>query len=348
MKKTRIFSALSVLLFMILIIIQPRICAEGAAEGLILCGKVIIPSLFPFTVCVIFIQKIHILNILNFIKPFTEKIFKLTPHCFSLLLLSFLGGYPIGAKLLEEEIKNKTLDRENAAVMLNYCVNAGPAFIILAVGNGCFHSKTIGIILLASHITSAFVLAFISRFFIKADTCSSKIKYNKISAADSFVASVAESSAAVLSICGYVILFSTITGYINFYAEKASLLKYISLFLEISNAVTLTKNVIIISFLLGFGGLCVWCQILTLGKSIKPNFAFFAFTRVIHGILSAVFTAVLLKVFKITVPVATITAEYRTGISGITLSLSMLCMVIILIITVYTKKYTGKILEDLV
>ena len=43
--------------FIVILILKPELCTKGAAEGLLLAGRVIIPSLFPFTACVLFIMK---------------------------------------------------------------------------------------------------------------------------------------------------------------------------------------------------------------------------------------------------------------------------------------------------
>ena len=100
MKKIlKYFGVFIIFIFMILIILNPQNSAQGAVNGLLLCGNVIIPSLFPFAVCISFLMNSGIVLVL---KPFNRifiKIFGMNFEMFSLFLLSFLGGYPIGAKL---------------------------------------------------------------------------------------------------------------------------------------------------------------------------------------------------------------------------------------------------------
>ena len=112
----------------------PAISASGAKEGLMLCGSIIIPSLFPFTFCVMFINKSGILKFLKPLNPITQFLFHLNYYEFSLFLLSLIGGYPLGAKLLNQS----GINDKKAKIMINYCINAGPAFVVLAVGK---HSK---------------------------------------------------------------------------------------------------------------------------------------------------------------------------------------------------------------
>ena len=332
---------------MILVITNPKVCTEGAVKGLLLSGRVIIPSLFPFTACVLFIMKSGGLSLLDFANPFTKRVFRLSPQQFSLMLLSFIGGYPVGGKLLNEAVKSGKISKENAGIMLNYCVNAGPAFIVLAVGGGILGSKKIGYILLLAHIISSLILSLVFGHFIKNDNTDSENTAESFSPADNFVVSVCEAASAIFSVCAYVILFSTVNEYMNCLSEKISVLKYISPLLEVTNAVTGMRNIVIIAFLLGFAGVSVWCQILSMGQLIKINFAVFTLSRTAHGVLSAVITALLLKAFGIAVTVSA-SVKYTPTYNGIVLSLSMLSMVIVLIISLFSKKKTGNILKDIV
>ena len=332
---------------MILVITNPKVCTEGAVKGLLLSGRVIIPSLFPFTACVLFIMKSGGLSLLDFANPFTKRVFRLSPQQFSLMLLSFIGGYPVGGKLLNEAVKSGKISKENAGIMLNYCVNAGPAFIVLAVGGGILGSKKIGYILLLAHIISSLILSLVFGHFIKNDNTDSENTAESFSPADNFVVSVCEAASAIFSVCAYVILFSTVNEYMNCLSEKISVLKYISPLLEVTNAVTGMRNIVIIAFLLGFAGVSVWCQILSMGKLIKINFSVFTLSRTAHGVLSAVITALLLKAFGIAVTVSA-SVKYTPTYNGIVLSLSMLSMVIVLIISLFSKKRTGNILKDIV
>lgn len=343
----KLLSLLTAAAFIVMVIASPKVCTAGAAKGLLLAGRVIIPSLFPFTACVLFIMKSGGLEFLSFAATFTKKIFHLPPELFSLMLLSFIGGYPVGAKLLNEAVKSGRLTKENAGIMLNYCVNAGPAFIVLAVGGGILGSKKIGYILLTAHIAASFILSLFFGFFIKNDNIASKNKEDNFGAADNFVSAVSDAASAVFSVCAYVILFSAVNEYISFMAQKIPFLKWVAPLLEVTNAVTGMRNIVIIAFLLGFSGVSVWCQILSVGKLIRIDFAAFTLSRVAHGVISALICALLLKIFGIGVTASAV-IKYAPSYDGIALSISMLSMVIVLIISLFSEKRTGNILKDIV
>lgn len=325
--------------FAFLIIKYPEICATGTARGIIICGKTLIPSLFPFTFCVLFVQKSGIFSKLKI----QRNIFGLDSEMLSVFLFSLVGGYPLGAKMLSCH-----KERTETADMLNFCVNAGPAFIIVSVGNGIFHSAKIGILLFAAHILPSVFLAFLFGKSKKAATKKSKPVFPDI--IDNFVISATESSSALLNICGYVILFSVITEYLHKFDERISFLKFFSAFLEITNGINSINNIYIISALLGFGGICIWCQVFSLAKNIKINYKKFVICRIFHSLSSVVTLFSFVKIFKITLPTAATVGEfiYYPFENSPYVGISLIITGIILIISLCRKNYVGNILEDIV
>ena len=336
----------TVLLFIVLLITNPKISSEGAANGLLLCGNVIIPTLFPFTVCVLFLMHSPLFSGLNFLKKFTLFFFGLNPEQFSVMLLSFIGGYPVGARLINELTKNEKISPKNAAVMLNYCVNAGPAFIVIFIGSGLLGNIKAGYILLISHIAASLLLALIfKRFFKPEDIKNSPAKC--LTSGDNFVLSVSGAASTIFNICAFVVFFSTVTCVINHFANKYTFLGFLKYILEVTVGVCNTKNIYLISFLLGFAGVSIWCQIIAVTEKFKYNFLIFALCRILHGIISIFLTFILLKLFPVSIQTS---ASYTFSLSYSTLavSLSMLITAIIFIISVSTKNKCGNIISDLV
>ncbi len=337
------------LVFVILLITMPDICKTGAVSGILLCGRVIIPSLFPFGVCVMFIINSRAVKLLEYLNPAIRRLTGFSAEVFTLVLLSFTGGYPIGAKLLSNAVKNGVLTANRAGVMLNFCINAGPAFIISAVGSGILGSKKTGVILLCANIAAGILLCFISRRFEKFETSESEKSLDALSPADNFVYSVAEAAGATVKICGFVILFSVISAYMDYYGEKYEILKILALPLEVTNAVSKSSNVYLISFLLGFGGISVWCQALAVCSNVAINYPRFILFRVLHGALSAGITAILLKLFPQALPAFSTSAPrgcfgfYSTAAVGI----SLFVLGLTFIISLSSRKYADKILEEI-
>lgn len=336
--------------FMMFIISDPAPCKEGAIRGLLLCGRVIIPALFPFTVCVLFLINSNILMYLKPLSFITLRIFGLNGEQFGIMLLSFIGGYPIGAKLLCEAVVMKSITPKKAGVMLNFCINAGPAFIISAVGDLLFSSKKIGIILFAAHLSASIIICFMSRKSLKDDNV--KLNSNKITSnpADNFVAAVSKASSSLLGICSFVILFSCIDSYLVPLCKKSQALVLLCGMLEATNSLTLTKNIYLISFFLGFSGICVWFQVFSVSGKIKIQIVPFVVCRLLQGVLSSAFTYILLKIFKVTLPTLSNNKffTYKALYSTPALTISMLVMGIIFAVAITTRKYNCKLLEDIV
>lgn len=342
----KIFFLLFICLFAVLLIAKPEICKDGVTRSVLLCGKVLIPSLFPFGVCMLYIMKSGITEKLSFLSPFTTKIFKLSPVCFVIMVLSMLGGYPIGAKLISERVSQGELSKEEGRKMLNFCVNAGPGFIVSAVGNGLLRNNTLGYILLITHILASLLICL----FSGGVQTKVKTKTEKISPTDNFVLSAGESASAVICICGFVILFGVITAYIEFFSMKLSLLKPLVYISEVTTAISKTNNIYLISFLLGFSGISIWCQVLAVGKAIEINIFSFAFHRLLHGAVSTTLTFLILRIFPVELTTFSNTDFVKpvTFVSGEALGISILILGAVFIISLTNLQKNTKILEELI
>lgn len=346
-KDSLFLAALILSVIAIFLIFNPEICKASAIKGIFLCARIIIPSLFPFTVCVLFIIKSGVVYEFKKLDFITKRLFGLNSYPFFILLLSLVGGYPIGAKLLNEAVENKNISPEKAGKMLNYSINAGPAFIIGAVGSGILGSAKAGYILLACHILSTFFLLFILR---DKNSCPPPIELKNVNMADCFVQAVSSAAEVCMSICGYILFFSVITAYIEYFSRLLPLLKPFPFILEITTAISKTNNVYLISFLLGFSGVCVWCQIWALAKNIKIRILSFAFFRVLHGAFSSLLTFVAIKFFGVTLPCISNNVSFSATLfySTPALSVSLAIMVLLFLISLFSKKHTGKFLCDVV
>ncbi|MBO5211491.1 MAG: hypothetical protein J6B80_06135 [Clostridia bacterium] len=329
--------------FCFLIILKPEICINSAISGVLICGNIIIPSIYPFTFGVLFINNSGVLGLLKPLNKVTNKLFGLNYYEFAIFLLSLIGGYPLGAKLLSEKPSPKN------DIMINFCINAGPAFIILAVGKGVFKSSALGWVLYTSHImASLLIMLFLSGKTKKYNT--NFINKKPLGCVENFTQSASDAANTVIKICGLVILFSTITAYLKMLFKNIKPLYFITLLCEVTNAVFTTKNILLISFLLGFAGLSIWAQVFSLLKYTKINYLRFVFFRILHGCFSAFITLVLLNSLKLSVSTLSnnINFNYKLFINGPTVAFSLIIMGIVLIISLYNKKFAGNIIEDIV
>lgn len=323
------------ILFITVTVIKPEVCALGAKKGLAICAKAIIPSLFPFAVPVLFLT-----NTTTFSKIKRKRL--------AIFALSLIGGYPIGGRLIHELYKNNDLEIYEAEKMLPFCVNAGPAFVVIAVGKGILDNTLYGYILLASHILSSIILSSIFVPKILFSNKKSIVIKKEISISDNFVLSVHSASSATISICAFVIIFSVINEYIIYYSHGFKALYYLTLVTEVTSAVTKTDNLYLISFLLGFAGVSIWMQIISVAQNIKPSIFKFIAVRILHGTLSALVTTFIVRLFSVSVStISNSVKTYEKAVySSTALSISLLIMSIMLLISITAKKHSGNILED--
>lgn len=339
------------LIFIIfLLTIFQNVANSGAIQGLAVSANVLVPALFPFMVCVLMIIKSGLFFKNQFLIRIIYKIFGINLDMFFTFILSMLGGYPIGAKLITELYNEKSIDKKTANIMLAYCVNAGPAFIVSVVG-AFLNSRKLGIVLLVSHLLGSVIIALFYAKSLKNNNCQYIInKKTKTSFSEVFVDSVNCASSSIISICSFVVVFSVLNSYLDYFFSNIPILRYLPFFTEVSYGVCNTKNVYFISFLLGFSGVSIWCQIFAITKNIKLNFYKFALARVVHGLLSVVIVKVIINLFKIKVSTFSNTVTYKTNLTYTNgyLFLSLLIMLIVFLLFIYTKNNSGKILKDVV
>lgn len=318
-----------------MIVDNPETCTAGAKTGLYNCTNVLIPSLFPFTVLVLFLIGTGVLN-----KGGRQMLF--------IFLLSLVGGYPIGAKLIRELVDQETLKLSNARKYIPLCINAGPGFIIIAVGKSILGSSVLGYILLISHILSSIIITLIfAPEIFTGKTNELKIAQD-YSLSKNLVDSVRNAASTTLKICSFVVFFSVIDEYILFYSKHFPRLKYSLNITEITMAINNTRNLYLIAFLLGFAGISIWLQIYSVAGTVKPALFNFLAIRTLHGVLSAAITFITVKLFKINILTIGNGKEVSGKIffSNYSLAVSLLIMTLLFIINIRPEKHSGKFIND--
>ena len=123
----------------------PEAAAAAAKSGLLLCGDLIIPSLFPFFILSTLTVSLGFSSLLGrLLEPMMQPLFHQSGAGASALVLGFIGGYPVGAKTVCTLYQEQLCSREQAQCLLAFCNNSGPAFIVGAAGIAVFQSAKIG------------------------------------------------------------------------------------------------------------------------------------------------------------------------------------------------------------
>ena len=120
-----------------LLLLRPQEAAQAVREGLALCAGTVIPSLFPFFVVVSLLLQLGLAEALQGLcGPFMGPLFRMRGVCALPLLAGLLGGYPAGARTAAELFQQGRLSQREAELLLGFCDNCGPAFLLGYVGAG--------------------------------------------------------------------------------------------------------------------------------------------------------------------------------------------------------------------
>ena len=141
------------------------------------------------------------------VSVFSRRVLNMPENMGTVLLMSFLGGFPVGARMLSDMLARGETDRDTASRALCCCVNAGPSFLISAVGAGLLHSRTAGLLLLAAQLLSAFIVGAFVFSGAHAGRPAAGPHHRFPSEHGAFVAAVRSASASMLSVCAFVVAF---------------------------------------------------------------------------------------------------------------------------------------------
>lgn len=269
---------------------------SGISSGISICLNTLIPSLFGFMVLSKFITDSPLGELLG--KPFsflTKPLFRLDSNLFSIFLLSLLGGYPVGPRLLSEQVKEGRISQSTAQRILPFCVNCSPAFLISGVSLPLWNTVLPGVILFSAQTLSCMVIAFLTGRRKSVPAPAPVQNRQKPDWAFLFVDSVNGSVRSMAAVCGFVVLFCGLFSFLDLLplsGQTASLWKG---FLEVTSGCQTVSGSFIaelyaVCLFTSFGGICVHLQTMALlsgsGLKLLPCLLW----RIPHVLFSLLFT----------------------------------------------------------
>ena len=129
MKKS-IGGVLSVLCLLMLLF-NPGLALEGARQGLVLWGNVVLPTLLPFMICsgvIVAMDAIHILT--GPFNPILSGILSLSDQGSFCLMSGLLCGYPMGAKTTSDFLDQGRLSVQEGKYLLAISNHPSPMFVL--------------------------------------------------------------------------------------------------------------------------------------------------------------------------------------------------------------------------
>ena len=242
--------------------------------------SIIVPSVFPYIVLSKYLCKSDALKIAEvFPGKLIAKIFKLSACSVRAVICSLFCGYPSGAICAWELYENKEISRNEAKRLILFTNNAGPLYIISAIGIGLMGSVKTGVGIYCIHITSALLYGYINSLGKPKPKLSVK---KAIYYSPDLCLCIKQGVETTVNICGYMIaacVFSVCTKMlIHRLAAVDCLYEYVNIFtdgfFEISAGISTTAKselcrlkIPVICAISSWSGLSVIMQI----KSVSGN-----------------------------------------------------------------------------
>ena len=367
MKKNRITGIIwagAASALIILLTLMSKDVSAGIRSSIEICQGIVIPSLFPMIFAAVFLAESGAAaTIGRVLAPAARFLFGLPGEAGAAVLMAMLGGYPTGASMIASLRERGAITGRQASRMALFCVSAGPAFLVSAVGASLLGSVNLGLLLAGIQILCVIILGIILNIY---DSCFDKrnlsderttrigLKAEDASLehpafAEAVVKSAWKAASSMLMICVFVLLFGAVKAVLSGLGvmdmtegaltraglsghTAASLLP---MMLEVVGGCIAAARggIILLAFGIGFGGVAVHFQVFALLKNItfsKP--AFFGF-RALHGGLSALLAWLLLPLVPDpAIPAAAMSGSRQLALPSATgaVLLLVLCLMFVL------------------
>ena len=335
LKAKTLIIPISICLFTLFLIVFSNGNLSAAKKGLSLWANSVVPSLLPFFIATELLGYTNIISILGkMLNKLMKPVFNVPGEGAFPFIMGIISGYPVGAKIVADFKKQGLCSDIEAERLIAFTNNSGPLFIIGTVGIGLFKDTKTGILLLITHILACITVGILFRwwknsknkrstsFIETSNKLPSRISLSNLG--EVLASSIMNSISTIFLIGGFVVLFSVVISILN----SSGCLELISSFLspifktfgipskyikgivigliELTNGVcsialiaskNISTNIIICAFLLGFGGISVALQVLSItsknGISIKP----YLIGKFLQGTFAAIYACIFLNTF---------------------------------------------------
>ena len=310
-------------LFNLFLFLFPKEILNSSRDAIILWANNILPALLPFLIGTNILIKTEIIDLISFFcEPIMMRIFKISGSGSFAVISGMICGYPVGATIIKNLIEENKISRAEAQILISFCNNPGPIFILGTVGINMLNNKKLGYVLMIAIYFAAIINGLIFSFFIKnkvsvgdkKNNLSRIFFYGKNKNFGILISeSISEAIFSVLQIGGFVVLFGILckilelsniiktiwlpVSKINFFKELGYKNFYGLIFglVEITNGAKsllennfCQSNLILLTGLMSFGGFCVHMQTISFITKTGINVGLYIVAKITHAFISVV------------------------------------------------------------
>ena len=298
----------------VLILRNPDVAIEYMGRGLSLCARTVIPSLFPFMVISELMVRSGAGESLGrlFSRPM-RYLFGLSGAGCTAVVLGSLCGFPVGARTAVALYDRNAISRRECEHLLTYCNCPSSAFLVTAVGVSLFGNRRLGSVLYFCVLGVSFLVGFIARFFLRHEQAGRDHPHHPSGlhpgGAEMFTASVSGAASGMLTVCAYVIFFSTLSGTLSCLVRvcggmEPRLFALLCGFLELSGGISEASGLpdgrqalILTTAIAGWSGLSVHCQIAGICAGRHISLRPYITAKAVQAILCGAVMALILCAF---------------------------------------------------
>jgi len=250
-------------------------------------------------------------RIARLLSPITKRLFRVGEAGACAYILGTLCGFPIGARTAASLYDRGDISSRELERILVFCNNPSPAFIISTVGASVLGRTDIGILIYACVTLSAITVGIFSNLLTKSSAVDEfppkkRLSYPTGIDAQTFTSAVRSGAISMLTVCAYVVFFSTVVGCIGELAALvdispvATTMLFGFFELSLGSSATATIDSLFLSavacaLFAGWSGMSVHFQIMSVtagrGVSYKP----YLVAKAAQGLLCAALCALALK-----------------------------------------------------
>ena len=198
---------------MIALIVNPTRYAQSVTDGLLMYVVSVLPSMLPFFFLSGLLTGTGVAGKLSRVH-LTKPLFHAPDEGLYVMLMSFLSGYPVGAKLTAEMYQNGVIDAVGAKKMIPFTSATGPMFVVGAVGSQILHDYRAGLCILAAHYLATVLNGFLYRGkrqkYGFCDNIASPVKMDKLLWETAYNTVV-----SLLVSCVYIVMFNMIADVLS-------------------------------------------------------------------------------------------------------------------------------------
>lgn len=238
---------LAVFAFFIVLLYFPSEALEGSSNGLLLWFHTVLPTLLPFIILTNFIIKLDAVHLLcRFAEPICKKLFSIGTYGCYALITGLLCGYPMGAKITADLIRENKLSTQEGNYLLGICNNASPMFFIgyvITQSLDCPEHKTALLLIvygtpLLYAICTKPKRSFAQNFSLKPNNLTKQSTSSNSLTFQMIDESIMNGFETITRLGGYIILFAIIAKMATARFNTVTILNHVLIgFIEITNGV---------------------------------------------------------------------------------------------------------------